>query len=238
LLRRAGQFIERLMDARDTATALASIDEVLADFGIDYFSFQDLPESGRPYSDFVFCKRIPQEWFKLYNEEEYVAIDPAFRFCRRVTTPFIWADAPFDAELEPHIAQFVNRVHDFGLAHGIMIPVPRSNDRPGVVWFGGERAELTRSTGPVLHLLSLYAFEQLRSLSRGFDDRVRPLLTSREREVLAWAAEGKSAWEIGEILNITKRTVEEHVQLACRKLGAGNRTHAVALAIRKRLLEP
>ena len=62
-------------------------------------------------------------------------------------------------------------------------------------------------------------------------------LTSREAEVLTWVARGKSAWEIGEILRITKRTVDEHVQTAVRKLGAANRTHAVAIAIRERLID-
>jgi LuxR family quorum sensing-dependent transcriptional regulator len=63
------------------------------------------------------------------------------------------------------------------------------------------------------------------------------VLTSRETEVLAWVARGKSAWEIGEILHITKRTVDEHVRTVVRKVGAANRTHAVALALRDRLIE-
>jgi DNA-binding CsgD family transcriptional regulator len=61
-------------------------------------------------------------------------------------------------------------------------------------------------------------------------------LTPRELEVLWWAAEGKSAWEIGEVLHITKRTVDEHTQRAVRKLGAANRTQAVAIALRRRLI--
>lgn len=61
-------------------------------------------------------------------------------------------------------------------------------------------------------------------------------LTAREIEVLTWVARGKSAWEIGEILQIAKRTVDEHVQTAVRKMGAVNRTHAVALAIRDRII--
>jgi len=64
----------------------------------------------------------------------------------------------------------------------------------------------------------------------------KPALTPREREVLAWVAQGKSAWEIGEILNITKRTVDEHAQAAVRKLGAVNRTHAVAIALRESII--
>ena len=61
-------------------------------------------------------------------------------------------------------------------------------------------------------------------------------LTSREIEVLTWVAHGKSAWEIGEILDIAKRTVDEHVQTAVRKIGAVNRAHAVALAGRDRVI--
>jgi LuxR family quorum sensing-dependent transcriptional regulator len=55
--------------------------------------------------------------------------------------------------------------------------------------------------------------------------------------VLAWVARGKSAREIAEILRITKRTVDEHVQTAARKLEALNRTHAVAIALRDRIIE-
>jgi LuxR family transcriptional regulator, quorum-sensing system regulator BjaR1 len=50
-------------------------------------------------------------------------------------------------------------------------------------------------------------------------------------------ANGKSASEIAKILNIAKRTVDEHVQTAARKLGATNRTNAVALALRDGLIK-
>jgi LuxR family quorum sensing-dependent transcriptional regulator len=66
---------------------------------------------------------------------------------------------------------------------------------------------------------------------------IKTKLTARESEVLRWVANGKSAWEIGEILNITKRTVDEHVQGGVRKLGAANRTHAVAIALRDGIIK-
>jgi DNA-binding CsgD family transcriptional regulator len=62
-------------------------------------------------------------------------------------------------------------------------------------------------------------------------------LTAREGEVMTWISLGKSAWEIGEILGITKRTVNEHAQTAARKLGAANRAQGVAIAVRDRLIE-
>ena len=84
-----------------------------------------------------------------------------------------------------------------------------------------------------------------RSMARSFAKakiarRRRPppvLLTARESEVLRWVANGKAAWEIAEILDIAKRTVDEHVQTAVRKLGAANRPHAVAIALRDGLIK-
>ena len=72
------------------------------------------------------------------------------------------------------------------------------------------------------------------SLSRRKKDSI---LTARERQVLEWVARGKSAREIGEILDIAKRTVDAHVNSAVRKIGAVNRINAVALAIGERIID-
>ena len=57
-------------------------------------------------------------------------------------------------------------------------------------------------------------------------------LSERETEVLAWIAEGKSDWEIGNILVISHKTVNYHVENAKRKLTAQTRLQAVVLAVR------
>jgi len=69
-------------------------------------------------------------------------------------------------------------------------------------------------------------------------NRLAAPLTQRELEVLTWVARGKTAWEIAGILSISKRTVDEHAHQAALKLGAANRTQAVAIAIRSRLVDP
>jgi LuxR family quorum sensing-dependent transcriptional regulator len=50
--------------------------------------------------------------------------------------------------------------------------------------------------------------------------------------VIAWAAAGKSTWEVSCILGIAESTVEKHVAAAVRKLGAANKVQAVAEALR------
>ena len=44
------------------------------------------------------------------------------------------------------------------------------------------------------------------------------VLSDREREVLSWTAQGKTAGEIGSILSISARTIEWHIQKARRKI--------------------
>ncbi len=61
-------------------------------------------------------------------------------------------------------------------------------------------------------------------------------LTYRECQVLRLSAVGRTAHEIGQILGITKRTVDEHAAMAMRKLDAANRTQAVAIAVKRGLI--
>jgi len=58
------------------------------------------------------------------------------------------------------------------------------------------------------------------------------LLTTREADVLAWIARGKSNRDIGEILGLSPRTVNKHLEQIYVKLGVENRASAAALAVR------
>jgi DNA-binding CsgD family transcriptional regulator len=64
--------------------------------------------------------------------------------------------------------------------------------------------------------------------ARGFD--ALPV-TRREREVLAWLAAGKTDRDISEILGMSPRTVQKHLQHIYVKLGVETRTAAVVRAM-------
>ena len=57
-------------------------------------------------------------------------------------------------------------------------------------------------------------------------------LTSREREVLAELAQGRSNREIARVLYVSEKTVKAHVSSALAKLGVQDRTQAALLAVR------
>jgi DNA-binding CsgD family transcriptional regulator len=57
-------------------------------------------------------------------------------------------------------------------------------------------------------------------------------LTTREADVLIWIARGKSNREISEILLISPRTVNKHLERIFSKMGVENRASATSVAMR------
>jgi len=56
-------------------------------------------------------------------------------------------------------------------------------------------------------------------------------LTTREGEVLSWLAKGKTNRDIAQILGLSPRTVDKHLEQIYSKLGVENRTAAAAIAV-------
>ncbi|WP_438754527.1 helix-turn-helix transcriptional regulator [Pararhizobium sp. O133] len=63
-----------------------------------------------------------------------------------------------------------------------------------------------------------------------------PHLSDRERDCLAFLADGRRDREIADLLGITETTVRFHVDNARKKLGARNRTQAIARVANLRIL--
>jgi DNA-binding CsgD family transcriptional regulator len=55
-------------------------------------------------------------------------------------------------------------------------------------------------------------------------------LTTREGEVLSWLSKGKTNRDIAQILGLSPRTVDKHLEQIYAKLGVENRTAAAAIA--------
>jgi DNA-binding response OmpR family regulator len=62
-------------------------------------------------------------------------------------------------------------------------------------------------------------------------------LSEREAEALTWAARGKTSAEIAQILGLTKRTIDFHIDNARVKLGTTTRMHAAVKAAAGHLIE-
>ena len=67
--------------------------------------------------------------------------------------------------------------------------------------------------------------------------RGKSALSEREIETLTWVARGKTSADIAQILGLTKRTVDFHVENARTKLAAATRVEAAVKAATGRLID-
>jgi LuxR family quorum sensing-dependent transcriptional regulator len=233
----AFDFIE-LADRLSTPESVTdSLYQAVSELGFESLFFAEV--RSRPEQDIghhVFTAKCHPEFLPQYAARDYVHVDPSVGRTLKSHYPFEWNTADFVAGTsDKRLVEFSGFFDDCHLTRGLIVPIHGLSGLAAGVSMGGVDVELTARARAALHLMSLYAFERILELTAR--ERAEPRLTVREREVLAWSAQGKSAWEIGEILCVAKRTVDEHAQSAMRKLGATTRTHAVAIALRNRLFE-
>ena len=69
------------------------------------------------------------------------------------------------------------------------------------------------------------------------EDPPIPVLSPRQKEILVAITDGRTNKEIASALGIRKDSVEDYLRTLFSKLGASNRTEAVAIALRKHLLK-
>src|SRR6476659_4223853 len=123
-----------------------------------------------------------------------------------------------DFVLPPSLLQWLEQAKDKGSSKSQAAPLP---DNPQLrFYYMGE-------TAPNEFLLRL-SKESGTALPPEFTSELG--LTNREGEVLAWLSKGKTNRDIAQILGLSPRTVDKHLEQIYAKLGVENRTAAAAIA--------
>jgi LuxR family quorum sensing-dependent transcriptional regulator len=229
-------FVEGLERLSTPDSVMGAMEKTLSLLGFENFILTGLPGPKERFENAVLLRKWPEGWFEIYTREDYVRVDPIIRHCRNTVQPFEWKEAPLHAEREPRALEVMNRAIDYRMKEGFCLPVHGVNGYEACLSMSGTSLDLSPRTKPALHLMSMYAFERIRVLTDPTGRRPAKPLTAREREMLVWAAAGKSAADTGEILGITERTVTAHIVNACQKLEASNKTQAVVRALQYRLI--
>ncbi len=98
--------------------------------------------------------------------------------------------------------------------------------------------EITQEALPYVQLLASHVHEAVRRVLALVNPDGREPLTIREQECLRWAADGKTSWEISQLLGISERTVNFHLNNSMIKMDVCNRQLAIARAILQGLINP
>ena len=224
--------IEELSRLGSVPDVAATLSRAMADFGFTALGINGLPPREEGADPAILTESTPAGFRELYIDERFYLVDHICAHARAAPTrePFRYSEAPYDRAHSHAHERFLQALQTFGMGQGLIVPIGRPNQLPACVWLAGKNPELDGDSVLATQMVALFAASKAHALGREANLGMSPL-TPRERDVLAWSAHGKSAWEIGKILRIAKRTVDEHSQTAARKLGAVNKTQAVVLAL-------
>jgi DNA-binding CsgD family transcriptional regulator len=226
-------------------------------YGFASFSFLD---TGASHLDVPFYfGTLRPDFVSGYAENKLVHVDHCVARARRSNSPFSWGEVPVPPAvgLRKSSAQTTMEfAYDHGYQEGFVVPFHFADPigrlySSVVVFFWTDPAKrfrfLMSRKRLEMHLVMTYwaqrAVDIIGEQCRGGSPfglretaEAAPVLTDRERDVLAWAARGKSALDTAEILTLSEETVTTHIRNAMKKLGANNKTHAVAKAIYRGLI--
>lgn len=223
---------DRFKSAPDLAALQSQCAATLAEVGGFYFA-AGMFNLRQGQDQRVVAVNYPTPWVEHYFANRYMEIDTTVTTAASRATPYNW---DFSAARDTAAAPVFSDIHDLGVRSGLTVPVHVPGGATFIASFAG-LGEIDRRTRPLLTSVSVLLYEHFTRL----DAKSRaeaPALTPRECDCLAWVARGKTSWEIGEILAVSERTVNFHLQNAFRKLDASGRTMAVVRAITLGLISP
>lgn len=180
---------------------------------------------------------FPSDWLQFNNEQANQIIQMLRMEQANLRRTLIWSQvfSRIGAQLDK---QVMDMAKDIGLRDGVTL-MTLSNTQSIASLFSFSGAVIDnpiRSALVLTHLAPLLHSAIIRLASTPLFNESG--LTERERETLRWIQQGKTNWEISQIIGIKERTVKFHVQNIFTKLKATSRSHAVALASSSPLIEP
>lgn len=184
----------------------------------------------------VLLDQWPTEWIERYFSRGYLFEDPTIKRVRCLHRPFLWSEL-HESKEDPFASRVMNEAGEFGLRAGLTISVGTLDGDAAGFSLAGDRVDIPPDAINMIQLLATYGIGRAIMLLEGRTQDSPVSITSREHEVLKWASEGKTEWEIGEILSLSERTVEKHLRSSMMKLNATNRAHLVAKALRRKLID-
>ncbi len=232
-------------ECRTPHEVVATFEKLLRVYGFRYYA---IARHARPDShgqlDFM-ASRVPEGWLQNYAACRHATVDPALRYLALTHLPFRWRQAMKAFSDDPNLRHMERMIADaamFGLKDGYSFPIHGKGGLLSFVSLGGDPVDLSPTEVSLFQAGAKAAYWKLRAFDeeKEHPDKVvelaNPVLTRRELDVLVHLADGLTSNEISELMSISRHTVDWYMTAIQSKLGARNRQHAVAIALRNALI--
>ncbi|MEA9557477.1 autoinducer binding domain-containing protein [Xanthomonas nasturtii] len=245
-------FIEEVEACNDKKDLQEKFEKYLLAYGVRFFAYNihrisPLISHSHLASDSqrFLITNYPQDWLSYYFWEKYDTIDPVIELLSSKSGFVDWDNIKDLSGLSKRQAGVMMEARGVGLSSGITFPLLAEFGESvaiSLVPQGLAEKERLISSISEIYILAQCFHHRARKILFGqsmkeISSRRKTLLSSREVDVLTWIAKGKTAAEIAQILEISKKSVDFYTETAREKLYSENRAHAVVKAIILGLIE-
>jgi LuxR family transcriptional regulator len=201
----------------------------------EHFTFSGLDLDGfRVGRGAHLATNMPERFLRGYLSRACIDVDPLMRRSTEASPLAVW-DSVSEHELrDPAVRPLNELLRDCEIADRAGLSFWRDGRAFGVAVFTrprgfteAELATLTAFAGPIHDVFAQAAMEHLNGMLA---------ISPGELRCLEWAAKGLTSEEIARETRYAPDTVTTYLKSAIKKLGASNRTQAVAEAIRRRII--
>ena len=226
------EFVSTLESNSSVERIGAAFHDFIVSLGFTNAACITLPEAGELTPDNILMNSRPDEWSSEYIIRDCVRSDPMVRELFQTYHPFAWSDVTNKRLLQKPETDVMALAQEFEMDCGFVVPIFDTSGNTGLISIAGLGVTMSDQLRGALSLASTYVHNRLCTMKRkSREDEVR--MTARELEVLKWISAGKSDWQIGQILSISAKTVNYHVENVKRKFGVATRIQAVVAAMRQ-----
>jgi LuxR family quorum-sensing system transcriptional regulator CciR len=230
--------VQSFAEAAQAATSLRDLDRMMQGvakgFGADFYLMIHHTNHRERIPGLVKLGNYPSEFIQISRQDGRPLSDPVMEACEKSLTGFFWSDVGRVIRLTERHRARVHEVMETGLGDGFVVPAHVPGEHLGSCHFAvpaGKR--LPRRASAALQTIAIFGFEAARRLSRERDER--PLkaapLTDRQRECVLLCAKGKSDAVIGQLLELSPKTVNSYMEAAKKRFGVATRTQLIANAL-------
>ncbi len=225
-----------------SGTELRSLlDDITRELGFDYFALVhhvDLSgyDGAHRHVDagtLIALTTYPSDWVEEFIRDGLVENDPILLASHRSAAGFAWDEASDLIRVTSEQREIRMRAVRAGIIDGFTVPAHVPGEANGSCSFAvGERRTLPAANLLMAQLVGIHAFQAARNLvKRGTTSpAAQPGLTSRQRDCVWLASQGRSDRQIAGHLAISTETVKQHLKEARERLQAGNRAQLVVHA--------
>jgi DNA-binding CsgD family transcriptional regulator len=228
------EVIEKISRATRFAEGQEVLRKAILDLGLSHVAYAalNLPSIKRVRP--LFAVTYSAEWQKHYVQEGYVNIDPVVRAGLGGVLPIDWSTIRSE---DPIVLKFLGEAQEFKVGRvGLSIPIRGRHGEFALFSVTADaNPEEWRKRLPFLSrdlMLLAYQFHDWAIKVEGIEKEIKlDVLTAREKDCLRLRSQGKTDWEISQVVGISQSTVKFHLENSRAKLGATNTIHAVSKAI-------